>query len=307
MSMHFHFVRRWRLGGFSLLEVVLVVFVLAMIAAALAPSAKEIGERGRLEAEAKALAELERTIVASFEEGDLPNLNVAAVPGQIGPSDTPTTFSTATSGTYGNTQPSDWYAKVARLRGLTPQFGTAPASQSELARITRNAVGNTRWLFVGPAEVGRQRFLLVSLMGRSDQLAMPAYEANAAWFDAIWNNEWEGRSATPPAYWAGRLTPAQLAAWNEGTSGMTRTHLLRVRRIVLPKFRVAVNNNHPAESAFVSFNGVSPAFTAPAASGASTTPEILGGRLVTVHRGTTWPGVEALRFRLHENPTVTLQ
>ena len=36
-------------------------------------------------------------------------------------------------------------------------------------------------------------------------------------------------------------------------------------------------------------------------------PEILGGRLITINRGTAWPGVEALRFHLRENATVTVQ
>ena len=76
---------------------------------------------------------------------------------------------------------------------------------------------------------------------------------------------------------------------------------------MLPKFTVTVNNNHPADSAYVSFNNTSPAFTAPPASGANTTPEILGGRLITIHRGTSLPGVEALRFRLRENATITVQ
>jgi hypothetical protein len=52
---------------------------------------------------------------------------------------------------------------------------------------------------------------------------------------------------------------------------------------------------------------VANAFTAAANSGATTTPEILGGRLVTVNQGTAWPGVQALQFRIHENATVTVQ
>jgi len=48
-------------------------------------------------------------------------------------------------------------------------------------------------------------------------------------------------------------------------------------------------------------------FTAPANSGATSTPEILGGRLITINRGPAWPGVEALRFHLRENATVTVQ
>jgi prepilin-type N-terminal cleavage/methylation domain-containing protein len=295
--------------GFSLLEMVLVLFVLGIMAAALAPSVRDVVEKARRDAEAKSLEELVSTITASFESSDLTNLNLAALPGMIGSGDTATVFSTSTSAGYANTASADWFAKLARSRGLTPQIGVAPSAtvQPELARIAFNALGNPRLLIAAPAESGRQRFLLVSLMARNDQLVLPAYEANAAWFDALWNNNWESKTASPPTYWSGRLTAAQLAAWSAGSGGQTQVNRLCVRRIVLPKFRVSVNNNHPTEQAFVSFNNTSPAFTAPANSGASVTPEILGGRLILINRGATWPGVEALRFNLHENPTVTLQ
>jgi len=295
--------------GFSLLEMVLVLFVLGIMAAALAPSVRDVVEKARRDAEAKSLEELVSTITASFESSDLTNLNLAALPGMIGSGDTATVFSTSTSAGYANTASADWFAKLARSRGLTPQIGVAPSAtvQPELARIAFNALGNPRLLIAAPAESGRQRFLLVSLMARNDQLVLPAYEANAAWFDALWNNNWDSKTASPPTYWSGRLTPAQLVAWSAGSGGQTQVNRLCVRRIVLPKFRVSVNNNHPTEQAFVSFNNTSPAFTAPANSGASVTPEILGGRLILINRGATWPGVEALRFNLHENPTVTLQ
>lgn len=301
----------WRrvIRGFSLLEVVLVLFVLGILAAALAPSVRDIVERGRRDAEAKTLDELAANITASFEQTDLTNLNLAALPGTIGPGDTATVFSTSTNAAYATTGATDWFAKLARLRGVTPQIGAAPTAtvQPELARIAFNSLGNPRLLIAGSAEAGRQRFLLVSLMARSDQLVLPAYESNAAWFDAIWENDFESRTATPPAYWSGRLTPAQLAAWSAGSAGMTQVSKLCVRRIVLPKFRVSVNNNHPTETAFVSFNNTPNAFSAAANTGASVSPEILGGRLVIINRGTAWPGVEALRFTLRENPSITLQ
>ncbi len=300
---------RTSLRGFSLLEIVLVLFVLGLLAAALTPSLREVIERGRAEAEARTLDSLAATIGATFDATDLTNDNIAALPGTIGTGDTATRFSTSTAATSATTAAEDWFAKVARARGLTPQLGAAPTSamQPALAQIAFNAAGNPRFLFAGPAEAGRQRFLLVSLTARSEQLTLPAYETSAAWFDALWHHDWESRTAQPPADWSGRLTPAQLAAWSQGGSGLTQVYRLCVRRIVLPKFTVTVNNNHPADSAYVSFNNTSPAFTAPPASGANTTPEILGGRLITIHRGTSLPGVEALRFRLRENATITVQ
>ncbi len=295
--------------GFSLLEIVLVLFVFGILAAAMAPAVRDIVEKGRREAEVRSLDELANTITGSFENTDLTNLNLAALSGTIGAGDTATVFSTSTSAGYATTASTDWFAKVARLRGITPQIGVAPspAAQPELARIAFNPLGNARLLIAAPSETGRQRFLLVSLMARSDQLALPAYEANSAWFDAIWNHDWESRTGALPSYWGARLTPAQTAAWTSGGAGLTQIHKLCVRRIVLPKFTVTVNNNHPADSAFVSFNNTSPAFTAPANSGANVTPEILGGRLITINRGTSLPGVEALRFRLRENATITVQ
>lgn len=301
----------WRrvLRAFSLLEVVLVLFVLGVLAVVLVPSVRDIIERGRGEAERRTLDELAATIAASFQATDLTNLNLAALPGTIGAGDSPTTFSTSTGEAYTTTAATDWFAKVARLRGITPQVGNPPSAsaQPELARIAFNAAGNPRFLFSAPGESGRQRFLLVSLTARSEQLALPAYETNAAWFDAIWNHDWENRSAALPPYWSGRLTPAQAAAWTQGSAGLTQVHRLSVKRIAQPKFRFTVNNNHATETAWLSFNNTAQAFTAPANSGANVTPEILGGRLVILNRGTAWPGVEALRFHIHANDAVTLQ
>ncbi len=295
--------------GFSLLEVVLVLFVLGLLAASLAPSVQDVITRGRRDAEVRSLDELAGTVSASFQSTDLTNLNLAAMPGTIGSGDVPTVFSTSTSALYATTAATDWFAKVARLRGVTPQVGTPPsaAAQPELARIAFNATGNPRLLIAAPAEAGQQRFLLVSLTAPASQLALPGYEANTAWFDSIWNHDWENRSGGLPAHWSGRLTPAQAAAWSSGGGGTTQIFRLVVKRITLPKFRFTVNNNHATETAWLSFNNTSQAFTAPANSGANVSPEILGGRLITLNRGTSWPGAEALRFHISANDAVTLQ
>ncbi|MBS0661673.1 MAG: hypothetical protein JSR48_00285 [Verrucomicrobia bacterium] len=295
-------------GGFSLLEIVLVLFILGLMATAMVPSVREIVERARSEAETRNLDDLAATITSSFEATDLSGLNVAALPGTIGPGDTPTEFSTGT-GAYVTTTSASWFAKVARLKGLVPAIGVAPtvAAQPAIAAIAFNGLGNPRLLFAGPVEAGQQRFLLVSLMSPAGTLVLPPYDGSIAWFDAIWNGDWENRTAVVPPYWATVLSPAQVAAWQSGPGGTTQLCRLSVRRIVLPKYAVTVNNNHPANAAFVSFNNVPNAFTAPANSGASVTPEILGGRLVTVNQGPAWPGAEVLRFHLHENATGTIQ
>jgi type II secretory pathway pseudopilin PulG len=298
-----------QIRAFSLLELVLVLFVFGVLATAMAPSLHRIVGQRQLAAEAQTLDTLAASIEASFDQTDLTLLNVAALPGTIGPSDSPTAFSASTRSPYVTTAANDWFAKVARLQGITPQIGQSPqaATQPELARIAFNGFGNPRLLFAGPDESGRQRFLLMSLAARADQLVLPNYEPGLSWFDAIWDHDWESHMAGLPGFWASRLTPAQAQAWTAGEAGQTRVHRLVVSRIVLPKFTVTVNNNHPTEQAFVSYNHLTPAFTAPANSGANVTPEILGGRLVTLNRGPAWPGVEALRFHLRENATVTLQ
>ncbi|HRJ47638.1 MAG TPA: hypothetical protein PKY38_09780 [Opitutaceae bacterium] len=296
-------------AAFSLLEVVLVLFVFGILAAALTPSVHDVIIQGRRQAEVRALDELVRTITASFQATDLTQINIAALPGTIGAGDTPTRFSDSTSAAYPTTATHDWFAKVGRLRGLTPQPGSPPSAtvQPELAKIAFNAVGQPRLLFAAPAEPGRQRFLMMSLTAPAGQFVLPAYEANAAWFDAIWNHDWENHSAGLPAYWTARLTAGQAAAWTQGGGGTTQLHRLVVRRITLPKFTITVNNNHPTETAWLSFNNTAQAFTAPANSGANVTPEILGGRLLTLNRGPSWPGVEALRLHVWANDAVTLQ
>lgn len=301
--------RKRLLHAFSLLEIVLVLFVLGALAAVLAPSVQDVITGSRREAEVRTLEEIAATVTASFQATDLTNLNIAALPGTIGSGDSPTTFSTSTTAVYPTTSATDWFAKIARLRGLTPQIGVAPSAsaQPELFRIAFNAAGNPRLLIAAPSESGRQRFLLISLTARAEQLALPAYESNAAWFDAIWQHNWESRTAALPSYWQSRLTPAQAAAWTQGTGGLTQLHRLCVHRITLPKFRFTVNNNHPTEHAFVSFNNTPNAFQASANTGANVTTEILGGRLITVNRGTAWPGVEALRFHIHNHDAVIIQ
>ncbi|MCM2276044.1 MAG: hypothetical protein NDI75_14745, partial [Candidatus Didemnitutus sp.] len=92
----------------------LVLFIVSLMAAALAPSVRDLIERGRRDAESRALDELATAISASFEQTDLTNLNIAALPGEIGPGDTATAFSTSTNAAYATTAANDWFAKLAR-------------------------------------------------------------------------------------------------------------------------------------------------------------------------------------------------
>ncbi len=296
-------------GAFSLLEIVLVLSVIAILSSVLLPSARGLIAQTQRDAESRALQSLAKTITASFQSSDLSLLNVAALPGTIGPADLPTDFSVSTSVNYNTTTDSHWFAKVARAQGISPLIGVAPSrsAQPELARIAYNQTGNPRWLFAAADETGKQRFLLVSLSGRPDQLVVPPYESSSAWFDAIWNHDWESRTAELPDFWLSRLSSDQISTWLQSPGGLSRVNQFCVQRIVLPKYQLSVNNNHLTEQAFVSFNNQPAAFTAAANSGANLSPEILSGRLITINRGSVWPGVEALRFHLRENATVTVQ
>jgi hypothetical protein len=86
------------------------------MAAALAPSMRDVVEAPARRRGAS-LEELASTITASFENSDLTNLNLAALPGTIGACDTATVFSTSTGAGYASTAAADWFAKVARARG----------------------------------------------------------------------------------------------------------------------------------------------------------------------------------------------
>jgi len=63
----------------------------------------------------------------------------------------------------GTTNTFDWFAKLARQLGSSPQLGIAPspALQPQLASILINPAQNTRLLLLGPTnEANQQRFLL---------------------------------------------------------------------------------------------------------------------------------------------------
>lgn len=245
-------------AAFSLLEIVLVLSVLAILTTVLLPSARGLIGQTQRNAESRALQSLADLITASFQSPDLTLLNIAAIPGSIGPADFPTDFSVSTSANYDTTTAAHWFAKIARAQGITPVIGVAPSSsaQPELARIAYNQTGNPRWLFAAADESGKQRFLLVSLSGRPEQLVVPSFDSSSAWFDAIWNHDWESRTAGLPDYWLNRLTPEQISTWLQSPGGLTHVNRFCVQRIVLPKFRLSVNNNHLTEHAFVSFNRV---------------------------------------------------
>lgn len=279
--------------GFTLLEVSLALLILAVLAAVVTPSLTGSIRHRQIEAEQRVLSELADAIVQSFESDDF-DINIAAMPGTIGPDEQGTEFSVSTGLPAFNGSPLHWAAKLARIDGRLP------------AAIATNACRNGRYLFAAPAEPGRQRFLLVSLMSSPGELVLPAYTASPDWFDHLWNHDWEMAASLPPA-WNTLLSPAQRAVWLQGRAGTTQVYRFCVRRIVLPKHTVTVNNTHPTDSVFVSFNHRANAFIALPGSGCTTSQEIFAGRLITVRQGVDSTDTVTLRFPLTRNATVTLQ
>ena len=90
---------------------------------------------------------------------------------------------------------------------------------------------------------------------------MPENDGTTAWFNAIWNTEWNTRYGTVPSYWSTILTPTQVAAWNGDANG-SNLYRLRVIRIVLPRYVISISNTHPTANGYVYYNeSVSPLLT----------------------------------------------
>src|SRR6266540_4515866 len=226
--------------AFTLLELMLVAAGILLLAGVwLHDSVKTVVTK-KLGAEDEILAQISRDINHSFEDADFTNINIASLTGEIAVTDTPTAFSASTAPSYTTTNANDWFAKIARYRGTPISTGIAPSriAQPELARIVFNSYDQPRFLFVGPAETGQQRYLLVSLMARSDELVLPTFQATSAWFDALWNTDFAASTGTAPGAWGPLMTATQLSAWTGNL------HRLRVVRITQKRWALTVNNNH---------------------------------------------------------------
>ena len=156
---------RNRQGFALLLEVLIVLFILGLIAGAYYGNVGERIMNARIEAEDAVLRDMADAIRQSLNSTDLTNVNIAAIPGEIGGTDTPTQFSTSTSPTYLTTANNDWFAKLARLRGVPVTVGVSPGQQPQLSRILYNSMNQPRMLFIRPT-VGADsvELMLVSLL-----------------------------------------------------------------------------------------------------------------------------------------------
>jgi prepilin-type N-terminal cleavage/methylation domain-containing protein len=311
------------LPGFTLLELLCVCAVIGILLATVAPGIGQQVIQARVTAENTSLQAIAAAVQASFESADLEGTNLAALAGSVPAGTDLTNFSSSTDPAFvpATTNTSDWFAKVARQMGGTPQPGVAPtpALQPQLARVLLNASNASRCMLIGPAaEAGQQRFLLVSLMAAPGQLAMPPLPnpqnpqdpADLALFNDIWNTNWSSPGAVLPPSWAAALTGAQVQAWLGGAGG-TRLGQLCVQRIVCPKYTITVNNTHPTDNCYLYYNFQGTVAGGSAVVAANTgTMVIIGvyfGRLIQAYRGTGPPGQLFSQFTLRDNNEITLQ
>lgn len=298
-----------RTRAFTLIEVLGVLMIVGLLAAIAAPGIVQNYISDQMKAEDQALALMQQDMVRSFDSEDLANTNIASLSTDIPVGVAATNFSAVVAPVYTGTSTSDWFAKLANVRGLA--VTSAPpdtAHQPALASIVFNPYNRSRLLFAGPTETNQQRFILVSLMARTEQLVLPANDGTAAWFNAIWNTEWNTRYGTVPSYWSGILTPAQIAAWNGDAHG-SNLFRLRVVKIVLPRYVLTVSNTHPTANGYVYFNeSTSPLITSAAGSGVTVSSGILGGRVVRVYKGASvGTATQTNQFTLRENTDVLIQ
>ncbi|WP_404424712.1 hypothetical protein [Nibricoccus sp. IMCC34717] len=298
-----------RARAFTLLEIAVVTAILGLLSFLFLPSLANGIETQRIEAERVVLQTLADEVVRSFSVAD-PARNIAVLPSHSLGNAAATTWFDAGGARPSHVTGTEWYAKLARLRGDTVLIGEAVSreAQTALYQLGWNGVDQPRQLLAGPDEAGQQRYLLVSLVSPpTAALVMPPFDGTAALFEALWNHEWENPSADLPAEWLARLSPEEVARWREGRGTQSRVRCLRVQRIVQPKYRLLVNNTHATNSAWVDVEGITGAVVSAPASGVTASQEFLAGRLISIRRGATAPGNEVLRFHLHEETSVTIQ
>jgi prepilin-type N-terminal cleavage/methylation domain-containing protein len=288
-----------RTKAFTLLELMIVCVIIGLLTSIAIEGLPSYILRTRLESEDATLAALKSDIEASFFSEDFALRNISAISGHVGSSVPVTLFSSGTAPDYSSTSPYDWFAKLATCRGITITTAAPTASnQPALHTLLFNSSGNSRLLFCGPTdEDGIQRFILVSLMARPEQLTLPAYNSSAAFFNALWNTEWNTRTVKAPPLWSSLLSAPQLAAWN-GDSNGSMLFRLRVQKIVLRKYPIRISNMSPTGTITVLYNGGAMSAVAAPNSGVTVTPQIFVGRTMV----TLQDGVEKDRRIVRDNP-----
>lgn len=301
--------------AFTLVEILTVAFVATMVVGLLVPPAlSSFVTRQRIAKEDAILAQLKADIETSFESRDLDLFNLSAVPGEISsPATRPTAFSTTTAPVYSAITGTEWFAKIARARGYSVAAGlpVSRTSQPALHDIAFNDVDRPRLVFLDPNyqnDAARIRYMVISVVGRADELVLPPYQPTAAWFNAIWDTPWDRYDSTLPSIWTGSLTAQQVANWNSDTPGKTRLHRLRVVRITQRKHEVTVNANHPTDQVAITWNDGARDYLLQPDTGAWTSPQpVPAGRVVRISVGDPLFAMKVSEVTVRERLVFTAQ
>ena len=275
--------------AFTLLETLIVVAIIMSISTGFIIAGARQIEYSNIVAEDARLEVIANEIQRSLDSEDFDSTNVLALAGVVPVGTVPTAFSAFTT-TIGLTASADqWFAKIARVRGLNVTYGApvTTAAQPELYKIAFNPVGQPRLLFLGPTnEPDKQRLVLVSLMARPEKQILPAWQNTTAWFDAIFGTNWSTSSQSLPALWSSLLTPAQLSLWTGSSNAGTNLWRLRTLNITIPKHALSISNGHPSLNLIVKTDGTATSYTVAPGQVQVANP-IFEGRTVLVYQGTS--------------------
>ncbi|HEY1765440.1 MAG TPA: hypothetical protein VGF85_10990 [Opitutaceae bacterium] len=313
--------------GEFLLMLLVAVAVVGILAGIIAPVVANKLDDARIRSESEILRTLRKDFKATYDALDYDALNEASVPASGLPLSTVFTIfdqgGAIARRVYAPTVLVDsagWVTKLAQKRGLTSYVvgsSYSALAQNQYTALAFNACQVQRCLVIGPtAEVGQQRYLMLSLMAPGYRaLAFPTADATQT-FNSIWDQSWESTQAQAPATWSSLLAPAQVALWDTASSNnRTNASRLLVERIVQPKYSLTLANNSQADTAWVDIGPAVNAITAGPNSGTvqssaltGFTTGILAGRQIVVRRGPDAAGAyEVQRFYLYSDVNLTVQ
>lgn len=256
--------------GFSLLEILGVLAIMAILVGIAAGPTLAMIERARQDAEARVLQRMATEIESSFQSSDLNGMNISALPGESEDPNWVTTFDAPGSATFPTTSYDGenypvinspgtnpwWFVKLARARGNPlPDIAAGNWSRGangSLYDLLTNAYVRPRVLIAEPNTLNftSQRYLLISLMAplhRALPIPGPLGTDDLSirtWFDSIWNNNFD--QGNVPAGWD--------AEWNRNNNAQK----LQIIRITQPRFQLTINNTSKTDGGFIYYNGRTP-------------------------------------------------
>jgi type II secretory pathway pseudopilin PulG len=319
-----NFVKTHNLLAFTLIEILAVCTIIGILLAISVPGIESQIWETKKKAEDSQLDHLAQIVKSTFDSTDLEGTNIASFVDTIPLGTDPTHFSISANTNYlpNACATNDWYVKIARQAGYNPQIGTAPTRglQPQIANILINSSNNTRIMLAGPSnEATQQRFIIMSLIAPNGELQLPTMpditnlSAYTKYFNDIWDTDWTYREAQLPESWTSTLTVTQQSAWLNKSHLVLNLNLLRVKRIVCPKFSIIINNTHPTDNCYIfyNFNGTTAGNSViiNCNTGVFNLPSILFGRQIQAYRGSAAPPTANLfgQFILRDNSEITLQ